>query len=175
MKEQSRLRKLGRKQGRSLKLSLKLVQPITMDVVKVDLPARVTIFRVMTVERFAVLVLAVGASVGRLHRAYATAVLGTMGSHDWLAIHGNNLTIVRAWVWLPGLRGRNVNTNTRRQSAAIRFRTWMVGGSGGSGIVTPSDRLVNHLRCKHPKEEIGRLVASSASFAKEVGINNDKI
>ena len=113
MKEQSRTRQLGREQGRSLKLSLKLVQPIAIDVVKVDLPAQVTIFRVMAVERFAVLVLAVGAGVGRLHRAYATAVLGTTGSHDWLAIHGNNLAIVLVWVWLPGLCGRNVNTNTR--------------------------------------------------------------
>ena len=44
-----------------------------MDVVKVDLPAGVTIFRVMTVERFAVLVFAVGKSVVRLNRAYTTA------------------------------------------------------------------------------------------------------
>ena len=79
MKEQSRTRQLGREQGRSLKLSLKLVQPIAMDVVKVDLPARVTIFRVMTVERFAVLVSAVGTGVGRLQSCRYSSVVGHNG------------------------------------------------------------------------------------------------
>ena len=82
VKEQSRTRQLDREQGCSLNLSLNLVQSITMDVVEVDLPAGATIFRVMTVVGFAVLVLAVRASVGCLHRAYTTVVLDTTGSHD---------------------------------------------------------------------------------------------
>ena len=121
VKEQSRTRQLGREQGRSHKLGLKLVQPISMDVVKVDLPAGVTIFRVMTVERFAVLVLAVGASVGRLHRAYTAALLVTTVPYNRLAIVGDNFAILFAWVLLPDLCWGDV-------VASGGWRAWIISG-----------------------------------------------
>ena len=70
-------------------------------MVEVGWPTGVAVPRRVAVERFAVLVSAVGAGVGRLQVADTAALLVTMVPHNRLAIVGDNLAILFAWVLLP--------------------------------------------------------------------------
>ena len=130
-----------------------------MSVLEVDGPTVMAVFRVVTVERFAVLVLAMGARMGRLLGANTAALLVTAFTHDRLTIVGNSLAIGLAFLLLHDLHWSHMKANTRwwtdewlAVASEIRIRRTMASRSAAR----TGDWLVNHFRSKLPKEDVGR-------------------
>ena len=113
MKDQSRTQLLCGEQSCTINRRLRWLEANAMRVVIVGWPAGVTIFRVVNVDRFAILVLAMGACPSCELGADMAPLLVTTLTNDRLTIVGNNFAFNLAFLLLHYLGGSHMDANTR--------------------------------------------------------------
>ena len=144
-----------------------------MGMVEVGWPTGVAVLGRVAVERFAVLVGAVGAGVGRLQVADTVALLVTTVPHDRLAIVGDNLAILFVWVLLPDLRWSDVDASGGWRAWIISrwtlqgCRSWGINRMAASSLV-----VVNELYYQLPNELCRGPIRYCTGLVEQVGIHH---
>ena len=120
-----------------------------MSMVEMGWPARFALPRRVTVQRFAMFVSAVGASVGHLDATDTAALLIKMLTHDRLAVQCENLAFELAFIVPLSLGMSDVDANGRWWAWVIRAWTLQACWSRSLSMMV-MNRLfvVNDLGCQ---------------------------